>query len=153
MRHIKKINIKNRTYYFVGNMINIADFDPNLLKSCKNIDAYYIGDTTKKDSDYLIIDKVNGYFQEKNGNGYLIFYSSNKNKGDLIKCPKLWDRIKNSIEKVNNKLREYGKDFLKIKFTSVDNLPSNKTPKVHNMVITIRFVFNPNLGGLYRSSF
>ena len=29
---------------------------------------------------------------------------------------KLQDGIKNSIEKVNNKLGEYGKDFVKIKF-------------------------------------
>ena len=32
MGNIKQINIKNRIYYFFNNMINIKDFDLNLLK-------------------------------------------------------------------------------------------------------------------------
>ena len=59
----------------------------------------------------------------------------------MIKYAKLWDGIKNSIEKVNNKLGEYGKDFMKIKFNSDDNLPLNKTLKLHNITIIIRSVF------------
>ena len=47
MGSIKQINIKNRTYYFFNDMINIEDFDSNLLKidkkSYKNIDIYCIG--------------------------------------------------------------------------------------------------------------
>ena len=42
MGEVKQIDIKNRTYYFFNDMINIKDFDPNLLridkKSSKNID-------------------------------------------------------------------------------------------------------------------
>ena len=44
---VKSINIKNRTYYFFNDMINIKNFDSNLLKidkeSYKNVDIYYIG--------------------------------------------------------------------------------------------------------------
>ena len=44
MRIIKQINIKNRTYYFFNDMINIKNFDSNLLKIekklYKNIDIY-----------------------------------------------------------------------------------------------------------------
>ena len=29
MRNIKQINIKNRTYYFFNDMINIEEFDSN----------------------------------------------------------------------------------------------------------------------------
>ena len=47
MGNIKQINIKNGTYYFFDDMINIRDFDPNLLKvekkSHKSIDIYCIG--------------------------------------------------------------------------------------------------------------
>ena len=32
MGNIKEMNIKNQTYYFFNDMINIKDFDPNLLK-------------------------------------------------------------------------------------------------------------------------
>ena len=49
---------------------------------------------------YLIIDKVDGHFEEKNENKYLILDSTDKNKEVLMKYTKLWDRIK----RVNNKL-------------------------------------------------
>ena len=47
MGTIKEIIIKNRTCYFFNNMINIEDFDSNLLKvdkkSHRSNDIYYIG--------------------------------------------------------------------------------------------------------------
>ena len=47
MGEIKQINVKNRTYYFYNNIIELKDFDVKLLKidkkSYKNIDIYYIG--------------------------------------------------------------------------------------------------------------
>ena len=59
MGSIKDINIKNRTYYFYDNMINIKNFDSSLLKldkkSYKNIAIYYIGYITKKISIKLIV--------------------------------------------------------------------------------------------------
>ena len=99
MGNIKEINIKNRTYYFFDDIINIEDFDPNLLKvdekSYKNINIYYIGYITIKDYDYvkiksvnplsLIISEVDGHIKEKNGNKYLIFNSVDKNKEVLKK--------------------------------------------------------------------
>ena len=90
----------------------------------------------------MIIDKVDENFEKKIGNIYLILDSTDKNKEVLIKYAKLWDGIKNSIEKVNNKLGEYGKDFMKIKFNSDDNLPLNKTLKLHNITIIIRSDFD-----------
>ena len=52
MRNIKQISIKNHTYYFFKDMINIKDFDSSLLKidkkSCKNIGIYNIGYITIK---------------------------------------------------------------------------------------------------------
>ena len=47
MGTVKQIDIKNRTYYFYNDMINIKTFDPVLLKidrkSCKDIGIYNIG--------------------------------------------------------------------------------------------------------------
>ena len=52
MGEIKQISIINQTYYFCNDIINLKDFDPNLLKidrkSYKNIDIYYIGYITIK---------------------------------------------------------------------------------------------------------
>ena len=36
MGEVKQINIKNRTYYFYNNIINIKNFDARLLKPTKN---------------------------------------------------------------------------------------------------------------------
>ena len=59
MRNIKERNVKNRTYYFYNDMINIKDFDPHLLKIdkklYKSIGIYNIGYVTVKDSYYVKI--------------------------------------------------------------------------------------------------
>ena len=46
----KQLNIKNRTYYFYNDLINLKNVDPSLLdkKSSMNINIYYIGYVTKK---------------------------------------------------------------------------------------------------------
>ena len=63
MGNIKKMNIKNRTYYFFDDMINIKNVDINLLKidkkPYKNINIYYIWYITIKDSEYVKINRVN----------------------------------------------------------------------------------------------
>ena len=57
MGGVKQINIKNRTYYFYIDMINIKNFEPKLLKIdrklYKNIGIYNIG--------YITIKKIDGY--------------------------------------------------------------------------------------------
>ena len=90
---------------------------------------------------YLIIDKVDGHFEEKNSNKYLILDSKDKNKEVLIEYTKLGNIIKTSIEKVNNKLGKYGKDFMKINFSYDDNFLLNKTLKLHNITVIIKSVF------------
>ena len=51
---VKQINIKNRTYYFYNDIIDLKDFDARLLridkKSYKNIGIYNIGYITIKKS-------------------------------------------------------------------------------------------------------
>ena len=102
MGNIKETNIKNRTYYFFDEMINIKDFDSSLIKiekkSYKNIGSCYIGYITIKDSDHakinsvkpfnIIINEVDGSISEKNGNKYLTFASTDKNKNVLEKYTK-----------------------------------------------------------------
>ena len=92
---VKQIDIKNQTYYFYNDMINIKKFDSNLLKidkkSYKDIGIYNIGYITVKKIDdyeniysvnplYLIIAHANGYIEEKGVNKYLVFDSTDENK-------------------------------------------------------------------------
>ena len=96
---MKQINIKNQTNYFYNDIVNIKNFEPNLLKidkkSYKNIGIYNIGYiTTKKNDDceniysvnplYLLVNYANGYIEEKGVNKYLIFNSADENK-ELLK--------------------------------------------------------------------
>ena len=43
---------------------------------------------------YFIIDKADGYVENKNGNKYLTLVSNDKNKKVLTKYTELWKRIK-----------------------------------------------------------
>ena len=80
MGEVKQINIKNRTYYFYNDMINLKNFEPNLLKidrkSYKNIGIYNIGYITIKKIDdceniysvnplYLLVNHAGEYVEEK----------------------------------------------------------------------------------------
>ena len=60
---IKDLSIKNHTYYFFDDIINIKNFDPNNIKinekSYKNILIYNIGYVTIKNSKYVKINSVN----------------------------------------------------------------------------------------------
>ena len=57
MREGKQIDIKIRTYCFYSDMINLKNFEPNLLKidrkSYKNIGIYNIGYITIKKNWWL----------------------------------------------------------------------------------------------------
>ena len=95
MGEVKELNIKNRTYYYFDDMIDIRNFHSNLLKidkkSHRDFDIYYIGyNTIKKLSNcncncdcdyknircvnpfYLIIHFATGYFEEKYDEKFLI---------------------------------------------------------------------------------
>ena len=60
------IDIKNRTYYFFNDMINIKIFYPNNIKidenSYKDILIYYIGYVTFKDLKYVKVNSVNSLY-------------------------------------------------------------------------------------------
>ena len=91
---------------------------------------------------HLVIGKVIGHIEEKNGSKYLVFDPTDEKKEVLTKYTKLWDGIKNEIVTINGgKPGEYGIDLMKIKFNSDDSLLLNKTLKIHNTTIIVRSVF------------
>ena len=166
MGEVKQIDIKNRTYYFYNDMINIKNFDPILLKidkkSYKNIGIYNIGYITIKKIDdceniyranplYLIIAHANGYIEEKGVNKYLVFDSTDENKELLKKYNDVFNGIRDKIKKISGDECDYEKDYMKIKFNSDDDLLLNKLLKFHLMTITIRSVFED--GKLYPQVF
>ena len=97
-------------------------------------DVYYIGYITKKpqwnvnsvNPMYLMINRIKGHFQGKDGDKYLIISSEND---DIIqKNQEVFDGIKEIIKKINNYSQpiKYDYNYLKIKFNTDDNIPLNK---------------------------
>ena len=134
---IKDIDIKNRTYYFFSEIINIKDFDPNNIKidkkSYKNILIYYIGYVMIKDSKYikinsvnplyLIFDKLNGYFEEINVNKYLRLVPTNEGKEKIKRSEELWNKIRELIRSITKNSDDYDEKYMKIKYSSDGELP------------------------------
>ena len=124
MREVKQINIKNQTYYFFDDMVDIKKIHLKLLKedkkSLKDIDFYYIGYISiKKFSDcennhsvnslYLIIHFATEHFKEKNGEKYLIIDST-------VKYEEVFSGIISETETLNN-----GKELSDSKGTPTHN--------------------------------
>ena len=88
--------------------------------------------------------------KKKNGNEDLIFDNSvNENKKLLKKCADIWDGIRNEIKTINGgKEDDYGKDYIKIRFNSDDDLPLSKPLKFYIMSVVFRDVFKED-GKLY----
>ena len=93
MEEVKEVNMKNQSYYFFDDMVDIRNFHSDLLKiekkPYKDVDIYCIGYITiKMYSDcenihsvnplYLIIHSATGPFKEKYGEKYLIIGSTEK---------------------------------------------------------------------------
>ena len=105
----------------------------------KNIDICYIDYITVKYSYYakinsvnllyLIISEADGYIKQKTGSKYLVFDTENKNYEFTKKYNELPDGIKKEIGTINGcktsrrSSDKHDKDFIKIKFSSDDNLP------------------------------
>ena len=70
----------------------------------------------------MIIGEVDRYIEENNGNKYLTFASTGKNKKVLEKYTKLWDEIKYHIQTINvSTFDEYEKDYMRIQLYSNDD--------------------------------
>ena len=97
----KQMNIKNKTYYFYNDFINIKDFDPKLLKLDKKVSMgigiYYIGYVTRKPENkinsvnplYWLINRIDGFIEEKDGDKYLSIALTHKNSEMLRKYSEL----------------------------------------------------------------
>ena len=158
MGKIRQINIKNRTYYFYNDQINLKDFDAKLLKIDKkdfderllnvdkkdwnDIDDYYLVYVTVKKIDncnninsvnplYLMVDEMIGHFEEKSESKYLVLDDVDENKDVSKKYEEVWEGVKKENETINGGEKiEYEKDYMKTRFKSNDGLPLNKPIKL-----------------------
>ena len=90
----------------------------------------------------MLIDNASGYIREINKDKYLVFDVTDENKELLKRYDDVFNGIIDKIKKIDDDWLEYSKDYMKIRFSSDDNLPLNKPLKFYNMTVTIRCVFS-----------
>ena len=150
MGKIKELNIKNRTFYYFNDIIDIKDFQSNLLKidkkQYKDIDIYYIGYiTNKKFGDcenvhsvnplYLIICSATGYFKEKYGEKYLILDSAGK-------YDEVFPGIISEIKTINGRKELfYERNYATVGVNTDDDIPLNRQLTFPVLTIIIRCIF------------
>ena len=126
MGTIIQIMIKNQTYYFYNDIIEIKVFDSNMLKldkkSYKDLDIYNIGYVTIKKIGYgydinsvnplyLRIDNANGYIEEINEDKYLVFDDTYENKELLKRYDDAFNGTMSKIKEIDDDWLEYAKDI------------------------------------------
>ena len=156
MRTTKEINIKNRTYYFYNDIIDLDEFDESKIKVDKkdfnDIDIYYLGYEHKKNISecnvinsvnllYLRIVDIKGQFEKGKDDAWYLVISD---KDVYKKLVDIFESIKNKITEKTWDALEYDKDYMKIKFESDNIYPIDKDVNIYTVTIRIRAIFAKN---------
>ena len=152
MGELKQINIKNRTYYFYGDIIDVDEFDESKIKVDKkdfnDIDIYYLGyEHKKKISECNVINSINpfylrtvdmnGQFEKGKDDAWYLIISDD----DVFKKHvDIFESIKNKVTEKTWDAVEYDKDYMKIKFESNNILPASKDVNIRMATIIIRAI-------------
>ena len=169
----KEINIKNRTYYYYNDIIDLDEFNESKIKVDKKdfneIDIYYLAYEYKKKITecnvirsvnplYLRIVYIKGQFEKGKDDAWYLVISD---KDDVYKkLVDIFKSIKNTISEKTRDALEYDKDYIKIKFESNNIFPTDKDVNIYLVTIVIRAIFvkdgkyYPQLfldGGLYKN--
>ena len=155
MGEIKQINIKNRTYYFYNDIINLDEFDESKIKKMlDNIDIYYLGYECKnKITECNEINSVNPLYlrikdkkvQFKEGKSDNVWYLIIFSDADVLrKFANIWKSITAKIEENAGGIVQYDQDYMRIKFESNDNFSTNNIVNMHLVTIIIRRAFAQN---------
>ena len=155
MKTVKGTNIENRSYSF-NSMTNIKNFDLNLLSinkisfekntDCLIYEIEYFKNLDSENSLYLIFNNVDAYIEynpteDESETKYLVFPFTDKNRKVLENYTELWDEIKDQIDTINgDNPIEYGKDFMKARFESNDDLTLSKILNIPVCIIIVESV-------------
>ena len=145
---IRKLKTLDWSDYFFKEMVNILDIQPeyfmiNHFKSCKDssriFNVYYCEENSVPHVVFNIIECIcrkSGVFS------YLIFCESDKNKKMLDNCVSNVDQLKEEIwsfveDEYWNEIFIVGKDFMRFRFKSDDELVYNQRINMSVCVIPL----------------
>ena len=152
------IKIKNPLFTYYSRLVNILDFNPKKL-SIEKVCAinnelehiYYV--KYDKDSFYLIIDDLKGYFKysKEKDRKKLKFIIEDQKQAKIYN--QIWDKIKeliDSVDDVNFGFRYYFRYYGVIRFDTDDTLPLDAMVSIYSMAIVIRSVYKNYYDRFYR---
>ena len=138
-------------------MTNIRNFDPNLLSidqvpfeknsDCVIYEIEYFKNFDSANSLYLIFNNADAYIkysptEDDSEIKYLVFPFTDKNRVALENYTELWDEFKDQIKTISgDNPIEYGKDLIKARFESNDDLPLGKILNIPVCIIVVKSVF------------
>ena len=132
MKTVKRLNIQDKPGYFLNDMTNINDFDPKLLVINEltmfenRLTMFDISYCEKNNTPDIVFNNVECVFRKSGVFSYFIFCESDKNKSMLDRYVKIIDETKKEILfTIEDDLLVMGKDFVRFKFGTNDNLPYN----------------------------
>ena len=142
---LKEIDIKNRTYYYIDDMIKIQDFNlDNILideKSYENILVYNVSHKHFIATPLRIrFDKIDGFIRVYDGTKYLVLFG--KEKYDSI-----YNRIRYFVGVKNGITYIISHNYAKFKVDSYNSIT------FHNVIIFIKSVFNKDKNNYYYNIF
>ena len=133
--------LKNKFYTLFNNSVNIFSFNPKKLSVKKvgsdDLGIYYI--YYDKDSFYLVIDDLKGYFEKNDDSDkkYLNLIFKDKKQEQIFDS--IWNKIRELISETD-KFDDYSKEYTIIRFDSDDVLKYGTTIDISNLSIVIRSV-------------
>ena len=87
---------------------------------------------------------MNGYFEEINISKYLTLVPTNESKEKIKKYEELWIKIGDLVRSIIKNSDDCDEEYMKIKFSSDDELPLNKTIEIPSMIMVVRAIFLEN---------
>ena len=161
----KSLKIKNESMFYPDDMIQLNNFDSQLLKISKrenteNNNIYYISHKINKPEHdinsinnlYLIVDHMYGKIEKINDSKdrYLVINNNNHINEESINFFCLWDSIINKIKYLRGDDVLFDdneviiKDSNKIRFSSDGFIPNDVLVRFYSLVIVINYVIEKN---------
>ena len=91
---------------------------------------------------YLVIKSIQGYVEKIDGSDdrYLNISLVDNNKEVINKFNEVWESIKDQILKINGSVKEYDKDYKRIRFNSDVALPLDTPIKFHALTVVTKCI-------------
>ena len=161
----KSLKIKNESMFYPNDMIQLNNFDCQLLKINKrenreNDNIYYISykinkpehDINSINNLYFVVDYLRGKIEKINGSKdrYLVIEDSSMNEKSLYFFHYLWNTIINKIKysRADDIMFDDNeviiKDWNKIRFSCDIFIPNDVSINFYSLVIVVNYVIEKN---------